>query len=194
MRKIIDLALEVLKQDTSGLMILSIPDYAYTPFGSGAETISWEIDQYNEIKKRVAAEYNVAFIDITPISREGLKSTSLVAADGLHPSVVQYGLWVEAILPGIRLDGKLLGIDPRGKPEDTLFIYPNPAGSVLQIAGSEEIVRIRIINNTGRVVSDQKICSSPASLDLSHIAIGSYTLWIEHAKANKVSMRTITVQ
>lgn len=194
LRTIIDRALEVLKQDTSGLLILSIPDYAFTPFGRGNEKISREIDQYNEIKKRVAAEYKVAFIDITPISREGLNNPSLVAGDGLHPSAVQYGLWVEAILPRLRAEGSPLNMDPTGKHEDTLVVYPNPAGSSIQIEGIDEIIRIRVIDITGSVVSDQKISSSPASLDLSRLVSGSYTLWIEHAKANKVSMRTITVQ
>ena len=71
MRKIIDLALGVVDQDTSRVLILSIPDYAYTPFGNGKPIVSEKIDDYNEIKRQLADEYRIAFIDITPISREG---------------------------------------------------------------------------------------------------------------------------
>jgi hypothetical protein len=98
LRNIMDRALEILAQDTSQLFMVSIPDYAYTPFGAGRSSISEEIDEYNQIKKRIAEEYGIPFINITPISREGLEIPSLVASDGLHPSGEQYSRWVEAIL------------------------------------------------------------------------------------------------
>lgn len=97
--KIIDKALDVLKQDSSKIFMLSIPDYAFTPFGDGKPSISNEIDAYNAINKRVAAKYNICYIDITPLSRTGLNKPSLVAGDGLHPSGLQYGEWVQRILP-----------------------------------------------------------------------------------------------
>lgn len=194
LREIIDLALRVVKQDTSSLLILSIPDYAYTPFGSGANTISREIDAYNEIKRRVAAEYKVAFIDITPISREGLSNAALVASDGLHPSEVQYGQWVDAIIPRVRLIEYLPSGVLQGLPDNAISVYPNPARAFVQIDSQEEIIRIRIINSLGSIVSDQKISSLPARLDLSHLGSGLYTLWINHGNKNAVSHRTITVQ
>lgn len=194
LRKIIDLALGVVKQDKSKLLILSIPDYAYTPFGGGAEAISLEIDAYNEIKKRVAAEYKVAFIDITPISREGLSNPKLVASDGLHPSEVQYGQWVEAIIPRVQLKDYLPSDALQGQPNQAISVYPNPAGSFMQIDSLEEITRIRIINSIGSIVSDQKISTSPARLDLSHLGSGLYTLWIDHGNKKAVSYRTLTVQ
>ncbi len=96
--KIINLALDVVKQDNSSVFMLSIPDYAYTPFGGGKSSISKELDVYNAINRRLAAEYNIAYIDITPISRTGLDHPTLLAIDGLHPSGSQYGKWVEEIL------------------------------------------------------------------------------------------------
>ncbi|MDX2429771.1 MAG: SGNH/GDSL hydrolase family protein [Bacteroides sp.] len=97
--KIVDKALDVLKQDSSKIFMLSIPDYAFTPFGDGKPSISNEIDAYNAINKRVAAKYNICYIDITPLSRTGLNNPSLVAGDGLHPSGLQYGEWVQKVLP-----------------------------------------------------------------------------------------------
>jgi len=98
LRNIIDLAIEIAGQDTTRVFMLSIPDYAYTPFGKGEKNISREIDKYNEINKRVAGEYGIVWIDITPISRRGLNEPELVAEDGLHPSGEQYGEWVEKII------------------------------------------------------------------------------------------------
>jgi lysophospholipase L1-like esterase/ketosteroid isomerase-like protein len=97
LRKIIDLALEITGDISSSVFILSIPDYAYTPFGKGKINISREIDAYNEIKERVAREYDLAFFNITPISRRGLSEPDLVASDGLHPSGKQYRAWVDEL-------------------------------------------------------------------------------------------------
>lgn len=102
---IIARALEVVDQNHSRVFMLSIPDYAFTPFGEGREKVSKELDEYNAINKRLAAKYDIAYIDITPISREGLNNPSLVAVDGLHPSGVQYHEWIDLILPNLELKG-----------------------------------------------------------------------------------------
>lgn len=80
-----------------GTFIVSIPDYAATPFGIKEERpeISKEIDRYNEVAQGICEEYDVPFIDITPISRQS--DPALVADDGLHPSGEQYRQWVEVI-------------------------------------------------------------------------------------------------
>jgi acyl-CoA thioesterase-1 len=85
------------------LFVLSIPDYGFTPFGqSKQEQISQRVNQFNEIIKRIVEKYNVLFFNITPLSRKGLFSPSLVAFDGLHPSGEQYGSWVQHILPQVQ--------------------------------------------------------------------------------------------
>jgi lysophospholipase L1-like esterase len=105
LRTIIDKALAIVDQDTSRVIIVSIPDYAFTSFGGGDPNISQEINQYNAIKQQVAASYGIDFFNITPISREGLVNPSLVASDLLHTSGEQYGRWVELILlPGLNFE------------------------------------------------------------------------------------------
>lgn len=85
------------------VMVLSIPDYGYTPFGAEKRAgISKEIDAFNTINKRITSEAGISYIDITAISRKGLDDTALVASDGLHPSAMMYSLWVDAILAGFR--------------------------------------------------------------------------------------------
>ena len=64
---------------------------------------NWTLN--NVINKRIAAEYSIAYIDITPISRTGLDHPSLLAIDGLHPSAAQYKEWIEMILPYLELMG-----------------------------------------------------------------------------------------
>lgn len=88
--------------DKSKVIVVSIPDYAYTPFGQGSGNsvkISAEIDNYNAFAKKYCEEYNIAFINITDITRKGLTNTDLVAQDGLHPSEKAYALFVERIAP-----------------------------------------------------------------------------------------------
>ncbi|TQI70086.1 lysophospholipase L1-like esterase [Gramella sp. Hel_I_59] len=95
LRQIFRRAINHSKTLEKGVFAVSIPDYGYTPFGSSnQEKISAEIDRFNQVFKRVADEFGVVFYNITPISRDS-NNPELVASDGLHPSALQYQLWVE---------------------------------------------------------------------------------------------------
>lgn len=95
LRTIFRKAINHSKTREQGVFAVSIPDYGYTPFGSARqEEISAEIDRFNAIFKRVAAEFNVPFYNITPISRDAEENPELVASDGLHPSGLMYEYWV----------------------------------------------------------------------------------------------------
>ncbi|MEL6251981.1 MAG: SGNH/GDSL hydrolase family protein [Bacteroidota bacterium] len=85
--------------DTNRVIVLSIPDYGVTPFGSfgDPEEIARELDEYNAFAKEEAEKKGIDFYDITPISREAEDDRSLVASDGLHPSGKMYTRWVELI-------------------------------------------------------------------------------------------------
>ena len=87
------------------VIVLSIPDWSYTPYGqsfSNPALNSQEIDTYNAANQAISAQYGVAYIDVTGISRRGLAEPGLVASDGLHPSAGQYAEWVSRILPLVR--------------------------------------------------------------------------------------------
>jgi acyl-CoA thioesterase-1 len=95
-------AIAFAKGDKANVIVVSIPDYAYTPFGQGSgnqSRISMEIDGYNAYAKKYCTDNNIEFINITDITRQGLTNTNLVAQDGLHPSELAYSLFVERILP-----------------------------------------------------------------------------------------------
>ncbi|WP_370477762.1 SGNH/GDSL hydrolase family protein [Tamlana flava] len=87
------------KNDIANVIVISIPDYAFTPFGNGNEKISEEIDNYNAFAKTYCDNNNISYINITDITRMGLTNPNLVASDGLHPSELAYSKFVERILP-----------------------------------------------------------------------------------------------
>ena len=96
LRTIFRKAINRSKTKEKGVFAVSIPDYGYTPFGAaGQEEISAEIDRYNEVFRRVAADFNVSFYNITPISREAAENPELIASDSLHPSGLMYKYWVD---------------------------------------------------------------------------------------------------
>ena len=94
------------KGDKKNVIVLSIPDYAYTPFGKmsmNQEKISTEINQYNTFAENYCMMNGITFVSITDITRQGLNNPGLVASDGLHPSETAYKMFVEKILPQVKM-------------------------------------------------------------------------------------------
>jgi len=102
LRALLDRSIAYAGGEVKRVIVVSIPDWGATPFGesSGRDRaeISQQIDAYNAVNREEAAHARVAFIDITPGSREGLEESERVAADGLHPSGAEYARWSAAIL------------------------------------------------------------------------------------------------
>lgn len=84
--------------DLDRVFVVSIPDYAFTPFGNGRDNISRGVDVFNAAAREITEAAGVPFYNITPISREGLRDPGLVASDDLHPSGQQYARWVTEVL------------------------------------------------------------------------------------------------
>ena len=80
------------------LIVVSIPDYAFTTFGGGGSDISEGVARFNAAARAITEAAGVDFLNITPISKGGLDDPTLVATDGLHPSGKQYGIWVEEVI------------------------------------------------------------------------------------------------
>lgn len=101
--ELLNKAITLAKGDYKNVIVLSIPDYAYTSFGksygvTGRAKISAEIDQYNMFAENYCRTKSVTFITITDITRQGLDNPGLVASDGLHPSESAYKLFVDRML------------------------------------------------------------------------------------------------
>lgn len=88
-----------LKKGNSKVIVISIPDWGYSPYGSSydRERISDEIDQFNNILKKISEQNNLNFVDVTQISRSAINQPNLIAEDNLHPSGLMYLEWVKKI-------------------------------------------------------------------------------------------------
>jgi lysophospholipase L1-like esterase len=101
--ELLKLAMRYCGGTKSEVIILSIPDYGYTPFGKEKQAeISDQINVFNEVNRAVAKQHGVTYINITDSSRRGLEDPELIAEDGLHPSGKMYALWVQKILEVLR--------------------------------------------------------------------------------------------
>jgi len=106
--QLLDKAIALAKGDKKNVLVLSIPDYTYTPFASSytAENqakVSAEITKYNNTAEIYCSSRDVSFISITDITQKGLSNSSLIASDGLHPSELAYKQFVDRILPKVKM-------------------------------------------------------------------------------------------
>lgn len=87
-------------EDVSNVFLVSIPDWGVMPFAEGRDrqAIALQIDSFNTVVRKQAENFGIAFVDITPISRQATENNRLIATDGLHPSGYQYTLWANAII------------------------------------------------------------------------------------------------
>lgn len=99
--ELVDTAISLVGGNASKLIVVSIPDYAYTPFGqaSNALNISTQLELYNTYAQTYCADNNLKYVYITDITQQGLDNPALVATDNLHPSTLAYTKFVERILP-----------------------------------------------------------------------------------------------
>ncbi|MBC7948172.1 MAG: SGNH/GDSL hydrolase family protein [Chitinophagaceae bacterium] len=101
---ILSQAVRLANNDSSHVIVLSIPDWGVTPFAEGRDRkmISNQIDAYNAANKQVADKYKVHYLNITPGTREAANNTELLTSDGLHPSGKEYRRWAVEIAELIR--------------------------------------------------------------------------------------------
>lgn len=84
------------------ILLITIPDFGVTPTGkyySGGRNISEGIASFNTIIKEEGQKRKLPVVDIFELSKKMGTDTSLVAADGLHPSAKEYAEWEKIILP-----------------------------------------------------------------------------------------------
>ncbi len=93
------------------VLVLSIPDWGVTPFAIAEaphrDAIASDIDAFNAAARAICMQRGVAFVDITPLSRERGAHPAMLADDGLHPSAAMYREWTALALPVAR---GLLGV------------------------------------------------------------------------------------
>lgn len=180
---LLDSAVRFAGGEASRVFVVSIPDYAYTPFGQSADPdeISMELDEYNAYNRHVADSMGITYFDITPISRLGLQFPAYVANDGLHPSGVQYTEWVKLILDYV--DNQTSAVD--NTTDDYILdviISPNPASDMITItlpnAKVYEEHRLRMFDLSGRVVAEQMIYAVNSEMQVDQLPRGLYIVKI----------------
>jgi acyl-CoA thioesterase-1 len=67
--ELVNTAIGKAKGKKENVIVVSIPDYAYTPFGNGSAIISSQIDNYNGFAEYYCIVNGITFINITDITR-----------------------------------------------------------------------------------------------------------------------------
>ena len=88
-----------IKKDDGSIIIISIPDWGYTPFAESVEMsdISEKIDLFNSSLIKFAATNDLKYVDVTEISRRAINEPNLITDDNLHPSKKMYLEWANKI-------------------------------------------------------------------------------------------------
>jgi len=71
---LLNIALQLASGKPEHVFVLSIPDYAYTPYGGGSSFISNMIDEFNSINKIIKQSYGIKYIYIT---KKNLEKTQI---------------------------------------------------------------------------------------------------------------------
>lgn len=83
------------------VVVLSVPDWGVTPFARDRDQarMAQEIDAFNAVARVECAPVGIAFVDITPLSRQAAQDASYLATDELHYSGRMYLEWAKLALP-----------------------------------------------------------------------------------------------
>jgi lysophospholipase L1-like esterase len=100
-RKLVDTALKLAGGRPKRLLILSMPDWSVTPFAEGRDRAATavQLDKFNDVSRKEAAERWARYVDITTVSRKYGHLPEYLAADGLHPSGRMYAEWARLVEP-----------------------------------------------------------------------------------------------
>jgi lysophospholipase L1-like esterase len=92
---LLKMAIQFAGGNEKNVYVLSIPDWGVTPFAKDrdAKKIATEIDAFNLVCEKAAAIFKTQFINITTDQRKDGNDVEFLAADGLHPSGMEYKKW-----------------------------------------------------------------------------------------------------
>ena len=85
------------------VFVFSIPDWGTMPFAKdrNLKKIAEEIDDYNDSCRIITEKFGCTFIEITESQRTDSKDPRMIAADGLHPSALEYTKWAKKLAAAI---------------------------------------------------------------------------------------------
>ena len=94
-------AIEYAGGNVNRVVVLSIPDWGFTPFAATGDTepISRQIDAFNAVNFEETEAAGAHYVDVTEISRMAMDDFELITGDQLHPSGKMYAMWAQEVLP-----------------------------------------------------------------------------------------------
>lgn len=181
---LLDSAIRYAGNNANRVFVVSIPDYAYTPFGAGNSTISAEIDAYNAINDSITAANGVHYFNITPISRMGLNQPALVADDMLHPSALQYTAWVSLMMEYFNQQLPTVA-SSNVHPVPQFQLWPNPATNTLRISHPSAANNVvQVLNAAGQLVHTARMdATGRATINTANLKAGTYYLQLVRSNA-----------
>ena len=101
--QILQKAISYSGNNLKNVFVLSIPDWGTMPFAKDRNLIkiAEEIDVYNDSCKIITQKLGCIFLDITQSQRIDSNDPKMIAADGLHPSALQYTKWAQKLAAAI---------------------------------------------------------------------------------------------
>jgi len=191
--QIVNRAIALAGNDTAAVFLVSIPDYAYTPFGQGTfnpTKISAEIDIYNDLIDSVAKEYGIKYFYITAISRQGINDKDLVANDGLHPSAKMYTGFVTEILKSIVIES-VQKVNENQQVDIKIIQHRD----TLEVNSEETLFSIEMINMEGQpVLSILNLNDSQVLIPLNKIENGIYVLLLKNKELKTIGTKKIVLR
>lgn len=87
----------------SRVVVLSVPDWSVAPIArtQEPEKIRATLETFNGIARAEAEKRGLAYVDITPSSRQAAQDRGLLSKDQLHPSGRMYTEWARLALPAV---------------------------------------------------------------------------------------------
>ena len=92
-------AISLCNNNVQNVFVLSIPDWSTMPFAKDRDIkkIAEEINVFNDSCKNITQKFGCTFIEITDSQRTDSKDPKMIAADGLHPSALEYTKWAKKL-------------------------------------------------------------------------------------------------
>ncbi len=100
-RQLLQTAIQYAQHRPTRVVVLSIPDWGASPFAATRDrtAIAGQIDNFNAVARQECEKAGVAYVDITPLTRQATGDATQFASDGLHYSGKQMRQWAEKTLP-----------------------------------------------------------------------------------------------
>ncbi len=100
-RQLLQTAIALANRQPQHVLVLSIPDWGQSPSATGQNraVISQAIDQFNAVAASECQQAEVAFVDITPLTRQAANDDTQFVSDGLHYSGKHMKQWAKTAQP-----------------------------------------------------------------------------------------------